>query len=67
MGCPFNFRPPRIVAGWFFYLCRWDPLAYEGVRAVCSKTCSLTPLRKCNVGRGATGVTGAKRSQQCWL
>ena len=28
----------------------------EGVRAVCSKTCSLTPLRKCHVGRGATGL-----------
>ena len=27
LDCPFNFRPPRIVAGWVFYLCRRDPLA----------------------------------------
>ena len=27
LDCPFNFRPPRIVAGWFFVLCRPDPLA----------------------------------------
>ena len=27
LDCPFNFRPPRIVAGWFFILCRRDPLA----------------------------------------
>ena len=32
----------------------------EGAREVWSKTCSPTPLRKCNVSRGTAGNTGSR-------
>ena len=27
LDCPFTFPPPRNVVGWFFHLCRREPLA----------------------------------------
>ena len=60
LDCPLISVHHVLLQGGFLICVAGTLWLNEGVRAVCSKTCSLTPWRKCNVGRGATDSTGRR-------
>ena len=72
LDCPFNFRPPRIVAGWFFYFVSPGPsgLMRASEQSVARHTHSL----RCESATWVAAqpavpeaVTRARHSQQCWV
>ena len=71
LGCPFNFRPPRIVAGWFHFV---SPGPSGSMRASEQSVVRHAHSLRCESATWVAAqpavpdaVTRARRSQQCWL